>query len=356
MSARTAAAVPVESGPDAGAPWHYGDPYAEELALESGQALVDLSHRPVLRVAGADRLTWLHALTTQHLTDLAPHAWTQALVLSPQGHVEHHLTLVDDGEQVLAHVEPGTARRAAGLPALDGLLVRGRAERRVGGPRRRTVRGRRPVRPARGPRGRAGRRARPRRAVGGRGAAGRATGSRGCTWTPTTGRCPPRSAGWARHAGAPGQGLLPRAGVGRARAQPGPAAAPSRAAPAGRLDQRRCPRTATRSSTRPTAAAVGFVGTAARDRELGPIALALVKRNVADGSTLLAGADDGARVSALVETPPAQQAAQQGEPAAAATVQGWRAAARTAKRPPGPADAAAAEGAAAGGADSDGSA
>ena len=102
--------------------------------------------------------------------------------------------------------------------------------------------------------------------------------------------------------------------------------------------------------------AVGFVGTAARDRELGPIALALVKRNVADGSTLLAGADDGARVSGLVETPPAQQAAQQGEPAAAATVQGWRAAARTAKRPPGPADAAAAEGAAAGGADSDGSA
>ncbi len=30
-------------------------------------------------------------------------------MLSPQGHVEHHLTLVDDGEAVLAHVEPGTA-------------------------------------------------------------------------------------------------------------------------------------------------------------------------------------------------------------------------------------------------------
>ena len=29
-------------------------------------------------------------------------------MLSPQGHVEHHLTLTDDGEAIWAHVEPGT--------------------------------------------------------------------------------------------------------------------------------------------------------------------------------------------------------------------------------------------------------
>jgi len=34
---------------------------------------------------------------------------TQALVLSPNGHVEHHLTLTDDGTAVWIHVEPGTA-------------------------------------------------------------------------------------------------------------------------------------------------------------------------------------------------------------------------------------------------------
>jgi hypothetical protein len=62
----------------------------------------------VLRVAGPDRLPWLHSLTSQALERLAPGAPTEALVLSPQGHVEHHLQLVDDGEQVLAHVEPGT--------------------------------------------------------------------------------------------------------------------------------------------------------------------------------------------------------------------------------------------------------
>jgi folate-binding protein YgfZ len=95
--------------PDAGVAAHYGDPYREQRQLESGAAVVDLSHRPVVRVSGPDRLTWLHSLTTQHLTALAPGAWTEALILSPQGHVEHHLDLVDDGSAVWAHVEPGTA-------------------------------------------------------------------------------------------------------------------------------------------------------------------------------------------------------------------------------------------------------
>ena len=101
-------AVPADP-PDAGVAAHYGDPYAEQRALEVGAALVDLSYRPVLRIGGPDRLSWLHSLTTQSLTDLPAGRWTQTLVLSPHGHVEHSLHLVDDGEAVLAHVEPGTA-------------------------------------------------------------------------------------------------------------------------------------------------------------------------------------------------------------------------------------------------------
>ena len=101
-------AVPADP-PDAGVAAHYGDPYAEQRRLEAGQSLVDLSHRGVVRIAGPDRLSWLHSLLTQHVSALAPGAPTQALVLSPQGHVEHHLHLVDDGTAVLAHVEPGTA-------------------------------------------------------------------------------------------------------------------------------------------------------------------------------------------------------------------------------------------------------
>jgi folate-binding protein YgfZ len=99
-------------GVDAAVAAHYGSFNAEQRTLESGEGFVDLSHRDVVRIAGPDRLTWLHSLTTQHLTDLAPKTWTGALVLSPNGHVEHAFFGYDDGEALVAHTEPG---QAAGL-------------------------------------------------------------------------------------------------------------------------------------------------------------------------------------------------------------------------------------------------
>jgi folate-binding protein YgfZ len=96
-------------GPDAGVAAHYGSPLGEQRALAGSLGLVDRSNRGVVRIAGPDRLSWLHSLTTQHLERLAPAETSQALILSPQGHVEHHLTLTDDGTAVWAHVEPGTA-------------------------------------------------------------------------------------------------------------------------------------------------------------------------------------------------------------------------------------------------------
>ena len=95
--------------PDSQVAAHYGDPYAEQRALTSAVGLVDRSNRGVVRITGADRLSWLHSLTTQHLAQLPPDTAVQALVLSPNGHVEHHLTLVDDGTALWAHVEPGMA-------------------------------------------------------------------------------------------------------------------------------------------------------------------------------------------------------------------------------------------------------
>jgi folate-binding protein YgfZ len=97
-----------EGSPDAGVPWHFGDPLGEQRMLDRGDGLVDLSHRPVIEIAGDDRLTFLHTLTSQHVSDLAAGEWTQALVLDANGRVEHHLTMVDDGVRVLAHIEPGT--------------------------------------------------------------------------------------------------------------------------------------------------------------------------------------------------------------------------------------------------------
>jgi folate-binding protein YgfZ len=107
LLARTGA-VPAQ-GIDAGVAAHYGDPYAEQRALARAAGLVDRSNREIVRIAGEDRLSWLHSLTTQDLQHLEPGTATQALVLSPQGHIEHHLTLADDGTALWAHVEPGTA-------------------------------------------------------------------------------------------------------------------------------------------------------------------------------------------------------------------------------------------------------
>ncbi|WP_405018793.1 folate-binding protein [Kitasatospora sp. NBC_00070] len=100
-------AVPAE-GADEGVAAHYGGLFPEQRELAEGRGFVDLSHRGVLTVTGADRLSWLHLLITQHVSALPPQQATDALVLSPNGHVEHALYLVDDGETTWAHVEPGT--------------------------------------------------------------------------------------------------------------------------------------------------------------------------------------------------------------------------------------------------------
>ena len=92
------AVPPPSDALDQGVPWHYGNPLVEQRALAAGRGTVDLSNRAVLSVSGPDRLTWLHDLTTQQVRDLAPGASALALILGPTGHVEFELHLVDDGE------------------------------------------------------------------------------------------------------------------------------------------------------------------------------------------------------------------------------------------------------------------
>ena len=88
---------------------HYGSFVGEQRSLEAGDGFVDLSHREVVRITGPDRLAWLHSLTSQYFEGLAPQTPTAALILSPQGHVEHAMYGADDGESFTAHIEPGQA-------------------------------------------------------------------------------------------------------------------------------------------------------------------------------------------------------------------------------------------------------
>jgi folate-binding protein YgfZ len=99
-------AVFVEEGPDKGAIWHFGEPNKEQRALAEGKAWADLSHLSVIAISGEDRLKWLHDLTTQYLVNFGAGTWTSAMVLDPQGHVEYQFNVVDDGTTSYLVMDP----------------------------------------------------------------------------------------------------------------------------------------------------------------------------------------------------------------------------------------------------------
>lgn len=76
---------------------HYGNPLGEQKALAAGAAFVDLSDRAVITVTGPDRLTWLDSLTSQALAAVKPGESAETLLLDPTGHIEHAIRLLDDG-------------------------------------------------------------------------------------------------------------------------------------------------------------------------------------------------------------------------------------------------------------------
>src|SRR6478736_3864958 len=115
-------------GIDSGIAWHYGDPMREQRILETAAGVIDRSNRPVLAISGPDRLPWLHSICSQHVSNLADGESTEALVLSPHGHVEQHWQLTERDGRVWLRVEPSEVSdewAVIGLvgPAADAVLV-----------------------------------------------------------------------------------------------------------------------------------------------------------------------------------------------------------------------------------------
>jgi len=92
---------------DVGVAAHYGDPMREQRTLETAVGLVDRSNREVIAVPGDERAGWLHTLTTQHLSDLSAGQGSELLVLSPHGHIEQHAYVTEDGTTAWLDTEPG---------------------------------------------------------------------------------------------------------------------------------------------------------------------------------------------------------------------------------------------------------
>ena len=111
------------SGSDAGVAAHYSDPLREQRALARGEAVVDLSHRGVVTVAGEDRLSWLNTLSSQLLLNLQPGQSSEALLLTVQGRIEYDARIVDDGERTWLIVESfEAAPLAAWLESMKFML------------------------------------------------------------------------------------------------------------------------------------------------------------------------------------------------------------------------------------------
>lgn len=92
-------------GVDAGVAGHYGNPIVEQRHLERGDAIVDLSNRGVVTVAGADRLSWLHSMASQALDRLPAGEAAETLLLDASGRVEHAAHVIDDGTTTWLVVE-----------------------------------------------------------------------------------------------------------------------------------------------------------------------------------------------------------------------------------------------------------
>jgi folate-binding protein YgfZ len=96
-------------GVDSAIAWHYGDPLREQRALATRAGVIDRSNRGVLLVGGPERLPWLHSICSQHVADLANGDSTESLVLSPHGHVEQHWQVTELDGTVWIDTEPGTS-------------------------------------------------------------------------------------------------------------------------------------------------------------------------------------------------------------------------------------------------------
>lgn len=100
---------PPADYPDQGVAWHFGNPHVEQRRLAEGQGVVDLSNRRIVEITGADRTSWLHSLTTADLLGLHPGDSCTTLILDPHGHVEHELHVIAGTRQLWLIVAPGAA-------------------------------------------------------------------------------------------------------------------------------------------------------------------------------------------------------------------------------------------------------
>ncbi|MFW0785546.1 folate-binding protein [Gordonia sp. CPCC 206044] len=82
-----------ESGTDVA--WHYGDPLGEQRTAQRAAVIIDRSDRAVLELPGPERLSWLHTISSQHVASLPDRTSAENLSLDVNGRIEEHFVLTD---------------------------------------------------------------------------------------------------------------------------------------------------------------------------------------------------------------------------------------------------------------------
>ncbi|GAA3029945.1 folate-binding protein YgfZ [Gordonia defluvii] len=99
--------------------WHYGDPLGEQRAATTSTIIVDRSDRAVLEVSGEERLSWLHTISSQFISDLPDRHSAENLSLDLNGRIVEHFVLTDiDGVTWIDTPGPRGAELAAFLTSM----------------------------------------------------------------------------------------------------------------------------------------------------------------------------------------------------------------------------------------------
>lgn len=79
---------------------HFSNPLTEQAKFVEGRGIAELDYLKVVTVAGPDRLSWLNSLLSQQLDKLQAGDSTEALLLNPQGRLELMVRVLASSDEV----------------------------------------------------------------------------------------------------------------------------------------------------------------------------------------------------------------------------------------------------------------
>ena len=105
---------------------HFDNPLVEQRELLSGERVVVLDHKKVIEVTGEDRLTWLNAMLSQNVANLKNGDSAEGLLLDAQGRIEHAVHVIEKEDSTLLVVEADSAEKL--LRWLDMMIFRSKVK------------------------------------------------------------------------------------------------------------------------------------------------------------------------------------------------------------------------------------